>query len=222
MKDLAGYKSSKPNGDGFQAISKKGEEAMSLFSAVVCSLVLVCTLTFCSCGGARTTNLAPRPTSEIIQASPDWFLKPPADSEHLFATATATSRDMQLALQKARTAAQADLSQQLGTRMASLTKQFQEETGQEEDSELLSEFSSATKAVTNETLVGATVDRQKLVSEKGIFRAYVLMNLPIGGANRLLVDKIKANQNLYSRFRATEAFDALNRELDSLEAEEGK
>ena len=195
---------------------------MSLFSAAICSVVVVCTLTLCSCGGARTTNLAPRPTKEIIQASPDWFLKPPADSENLFATATATSRDMQLALQKARTAAQANLAQQLGTRMANLTKQFQEETGQDVNSEFLSQFSSTTKAVTNETLVGATVDRQKLVSERGIFRAYVLMNLPIGGANRLLIDKIKANQNLYTRFRATEAFDALNRELGALESQEGK
>ena len=125
---------------------------------------------------------------------------------------------MQLALQKARTTAQTELAQQLGTRLANLTKQFQEEVGLETDSELLTQFSSTTKAVTNETLTGAAVDQQKLVPEKRIYRAYVLMSLPIGGANQLLMDKIAANQNLYTRFRATQAFDALNAELEALEA----
>ena len=195
---------------------------MGLFSVVSGSTLLVFALILCSCGGPRTTNLAPSPTKEIIKASPDWFLKPPTDAKHLFATASATSRDMQLALQKARTTAQTDLAQQLGTRLANLTKQFQEEAGQGEDSEWLSQFSSATKAVTNETLVGATVDRQKLIAEKSIYRAYVLLSLPIGGANQLLINKIKANENLYTRFRATEAFDALDRELETLEAQKGK
>ena len=125
---------------------------------------------------------------------------------------------MQLALQKARTTAQTELAQQLGTRLANLTKQFQEEVGLEADSELLTQFSSTTKAVTNETLTGAAVDQQKLVAEKRIYRAYVLMSLPLGGANQLLMDKIAANQNLYTRFRATQAFDALNAELEALEA----
>ena len=193
---------------------------MGLFSVVTGSSLLVFTLILCSCGGPRTTNLAPRPTKEIVKASPDWFLKPPTDSEHLFATASATSRDMQLALQKARTTGQTLLAQQLGTQLANLTRQFQEEIGLDENSELLTQFSSATKAVTNETLVGAAVDRQKLIPEKKIYRAYVLMSLPIGEANQLLMDKITANQNLYTRFRATEAFDALNAELEALEAQE--
>ena len=129
---------------------------------------------------------------------------------------------MQLALQKARTTGQTELAQQLGTRLANLTRQFQEETGLAEDSELLTQFSSATKAVTNETLVGAAVDQQKLIPENRIYRAYVLMKLPIGKANKLLLDRIAANQNLYTRFRATEAFDALNKELEAFEAQEGK
>lgn len=191
---------------------------MRSFSVVTGSSLLISTLILCSCGGPSTTNLAPRPAGEVIKASPDWFLKPPTDSEHLFAAASATSRDMQLALQKARTTAQTELAQQLGTRLANLTKQFQEEVGLETDSELLTQFSSTTKAVTNETLTGAAVDQQKLVPEKRIYRAYVLMSLPIGGANQLLMDKIAANQNLYTRFRATQAFDALNAELEALEA----
>ena len=186
--------------------------------AITGSTLLVPMLILCSCGGPATTDLTPRPAKEIIKASPDWFLEPPTDSEHLFATASATSRDMQLALQKARTTAQAQLAQLLGTRLANLSRQFQEEVGTAEDSEFLTQFSSATRAVTDETLVGATVDRQELVAEKQVYRAYVLMSLPIGTANQLLMDKIKANQNLHTRLRATQAFDDLDRELDAHKA----
>ena len=116
--------------------------------------------------------------------------------------------------------AQADLAQQLETRMANLTRQFQEETGLGEDSELLTQFSSATKAVTNQTLNGVRTARDKLLSEKGIYRAYVLMDLPLGKANQLLMDKIQSKQHLYTRFRATQAFEELDKELQSFAKQE--
>lgn len=190
---------------------------MQPLSVITGSTLLLASLILSSCGGPATTDLAPRPTKDVIKASPDWFLEPPTDSEHLFATASATSRDMQLALQKARTTAQTQLAQMLGTRLANLSRQFHEEVGMAEDSEFLTEFNSATKAVTDETLVGATVDRQELVAEKRLYRAYVLMSLPIGAANQLLMDKIRANQNLHTRLRATQAFGDLDRELEALE-----
>ncbi len=169
------------------------------------------------CGGAKTTNLAPAPPDEI--KAPDWFLSTPTDANYLFAAATMTSRDMQLAIQKAETQARTSLAQQMETKIGNLTKQFQEEVGAEEDSELLQQFTSATKVVTQQTLSGARSDEKKLVKEKGIYRAYVLMSLPIGQANQQLMEKIRANKNLYTRFRATKAFDDLNKELDALKQE---
>jgi hypothetical protein len=169
------------------------------------------------CGGAKTTNLAPPPPDEIT--APDWFLNTPTDANYLFATATMTSRDMQMAIQKAETQARTNLAQQMETKIGNLTKQFQEEVGFDEDSELLQQFTSATKVVTKQTLSGARSDEKKLVKESGLYRAYVLMSLPIGQANQQLMDKIKANRNLYTRFQSTKAFDELNKELDALKQE---
>lgn len=176
----------------------------------------------CACGGPKTVNLAPRPNQEVVEQIPQWLLKPPADQDHLYAAASATSRDLQVALQKARINAQTDLAQQMNNRLANLTKQFQEETGMAGDSALLSQFSSATKAVTQQTLEGARVDQQQLTPEKEVYRAYVLMSLPLGQANQLLMSKLKANQELYTRFRATQAFDELDKELKSAATAEGK
>jgi len=185
---------------------------MRLLYALACLAALI--LAGC---GSRSTNLTPSPTEDTIKNIPDWFLKLPTDPDYLFAGGSMTSRDMQVALTKAKTAAQTDLAQQLETRLGNLTKQFQEEVGADEDSELLQQFTSATKAVTNQTLNGARVDKQKIFPEQGIYRAYVLMSLPIGQANQALMAKIRANQNLYTRFRATEAFEELDKELKAYE-----
>jgi hypothetical protein len=120
-----------------------------------------------------------------------------------------------MSLRKAQTSAQADLAQQLGTRMAVLTKNFQEEVGSNDDAELLQQFSSATKAVTSQTLVGARVDQRKILPERGIYRAYVLMSLPLGAANALLMESIQANEALNTRFRASAAFEELSKELEA-------
>ena len=186
------------------------------------SVILLVVLTLYGCGGPKTVNLSPSPTEKVIAGIPDWYKTPPTDAEHLFGIATATSRDMQMAVQKAKTTAQADLAQQLSTKLGNLTKQFQEETGEQEGSELLTQFTSATKTVTSETLVGTKVDQQQILPEKEIYRVYVLMSLPIGKANEMLMEKLKADQALYTRFRSTQAFEELDKEIKEAEGKGGK
>ena len=122
-----------------------------------------------------------------------------------------------MASNKAKTAARVDLAQQLETKMNNLTKNFQEEMGEGDDSELLQQFTSATKSVTSQTLNGSRLDQQQIFPERGIYRAYILMSIPIGDANRQLMQKIQENKNLYTRFRATEAFTELDAEIKELE-----
>ena len=168
-----------------------------------------------SCGGStRNTSLTPSPNRDTIESAPKWFLNPPSDEDSLFAAATATSRDLQVAINKAQTQARTDLAQQMAVRMANLTKQFQEETGLGEESEFLTQFSSATKAVTEETLVGVRTSKRKVTPDSGLYRAYVLMSLPIGKANMLLSERLRANEALHTRLRSTQAFRDLESELD--------
>ena len=129
----------------------------------------------------KTTNLAPTLPSKV--SAPEWFISPPSDPDYLYSAATMTSRDMQMAVEKAQTQARTFLAQQMEAKVSILTKQFQEEVGLGEDSELLQQFTSATKSVTQQTLSGSRTDRKELLEEKGIYRAYVLMSLPIGTAN---------------------------------------
>jgi hypothetical protein len=193
-----------------------------MYDRRILSIPLTLVMITVACGGPKTFDLAPRSAHDTIDEAPRWLLEVPVDDDHLAASATATSRDFQVALDKARNLAQVDVAQQLGAHLSNLTKQFQEETGMASDSELLTQFSSATKGITNESLVGAHVVERKVVPEGHIYRAYVLMRLPVGRANQLLMQKLQSREALYTRFRATEAYADLEAESQRYAASQGQ
>ena len=177
-------------------------KAIERMSTLVAGLATCATL---ACGSG-TFDLAPPSARDTVKKAPDWMMNVPADDDNLSAAATATSRDFQLAVDKARNLALVDIGRQLGTHMTNLTKQFQEETGMAADSQLLREFTSVTKAIVDETLVGARIAKRRLITEGNIYRAFVLVELPIGEANHALAQKLKSDEALYTRFRATQAY----------------
>ena len=163
--------------------------------------------------GSRSFDLAPASARNTVNEAPDWMIEVPLDDNHLMASATATSRDFQVAIDKARTLAKADIARQLGAHVSSLTRQFQEEAGLVADSQLLTEFLSVTKVVVDENLVGARLAQRKLITEGNIYRAYVLMQLPVGDANRALMQHLRASETLFVRLRATQAYSDLENEF---------
>ena len=145
---------------------------------------------------------------------PGWFLKPPDDPAYYIAVASAESMREQIAIDKARTSAQADIAQQIEARVGNLTKQFQEEVGVAERSELLESFTSVTKVVSSSTLRGAKVREVATVPQKnGTHLAYVLLVLPKAELAEQMLNEAKKQEVLYTRFRASQAYDELQKEL---------
>ena len=96
-----------------------------------------------------------------------------------------------------------------------MTKQFTEEVGLGEDAEFLSQTSVVSKSVTSKVLNGSRARQVETIKEDGvIYRAYVLMELPIGPANSALLDAVKKQQNLYTRFRSSQGFQELEEEVE--------
>ena len=171
------------------------------------------------CGGAQKTNLAQAASDKTVQSMPEWFLNPPRDPNFIFSVSTATSRDVQMAIEKAKVNSRGELAQSMKERVQVLNKRFMEEVGEGEDSELLDTMSRTIKTVSDEALVGVSVEKHEIQNENGIYRAHVLLSLPIGEANRQLKAKIQENENLYARFRATQAFEELDKEVEALRGE---
>lgn len=147
---------------------------------------------------------------------PEWFLNPPTDPNYLYSAKTDASADMQMAIDKATTSARAELSRMLELELSSLQKKFMDETGFGENSNVLSQFTEATKIVTKNTLVGSKIKQNKVEKDKNTFRAYVLVELPLGAAKSNLLSEIKNNNELKTRFEATQTFKELDEEVKKM------
>ena len=178
----------------------------------ILTLVMVMAVFMASCGGGK-----PAYENKTNVDVPTWFLTPPDDPNFMYAGATAQSRDMQLCINKAKQEARADIAQQLRVKMQGLVKKFEEEVGTGEETTLLSQFTQATKAVINTELVGTKVKEQEIRNEKGLYRVYILMEMPIGAASQQLLDKLKQQQEMYTRFRSTQTFKELDEEIKKME-----
>lgn len=148
---------------------------------------------------------------------PDWFLNTPEDPNYLFSPATATSKDMQLAVDKASTDGRAEIGRQVETRIQALQKKFDEEVGVGEDAQLLQQFTQATKTVVSTSLSGSKISKKEIVKDGENWRAYVLVQYPLGAANEALLNQIKKNEQMYTRFRSSQTFEELDKEVEKYE-----
>jgi len=160
------------------------------------------------CGGSKSMQSAE--TGDI----PDWFTNVPQDPNFLYAANTQASQDLQLAIDKAVTGGRSEIGRQLEVKLEGLQKKFSEETGTGNDAQLLQMFTQAEKTVVSTTLNGSRVKYQKQVKDGELWRAYVLVEYPIGAANSALMQQIKNNDQMYTRFRASESFKELQDEVD--------
>lgn len=165
-----------------------------------------------ACGGSDEAA-----TDDAIEEMPEWMVNTPEDPNYIFGTASATSRNMQTAIDQAETQARGNIASQVETKFQSMTKQFQEEVGTGEDSEYLEQFTQAQKEVVNQVLTGTTTRDRKVVTEDGVYRSYILMEMPIGKASQELMSKLQQNEEMYTRFRQSQAFDELEEEVEQYE-----
>lgn len=148
---------------------------------------------------------------------PEWFLNPPKDDNYVFAVATEASQDMQMAVTKAKTTAAAEVSRTLDMKVKNMEKNFKQETGVGENSELLQDAVTATKSITSSQLSGLTEAKKALVKDGAKWRAYVMMQYPTGAAADAFMKSLKKSEKVYAQFKATQAFQELDKEVKEYE-----
>ena len=128
------------------------------------------------------------------------------------------SRNTQLAITKAKVEARKNLAQLVTVKIENLEKAFIEEVGEASGSEMNELFSSATKQITAQELQGTVPKMQKYETNDGVTTAYVLMVL-----NPDIIHETLKNGNkpkLYERYRASKAFEELDKEIKEYEEAE--
>lgn len=142
------------------------------------------------------------------------------DGGGVAAVGQGTSARQDLAKKKAETDARAGLAQIFNTKVQNMSKQFQEEIGSADDSEINEAFTSVTKTLTSQLLQGAVTKKAKYLrnKENGQYTAGVVVAIEPNKVNMSILDELqKKDKKLYERFRASQAYDELKQEMEEYE-----
>ena len=92
-----------------------------------------------------------------------------------------------------------------------MTKMFKQElTDDERDL-----FESVSKTIVNTSVNGVQVKEQKIMqAPDGTFGVYVLLEMPIGDANKALLAKLKEQEALRTKIEASKAFKELEEAIE--------
>ena len=179
--------------------------------------IAIMVFAFQQCAGK--TDLNPEATKTVIKGAPDWYLDTPSKEGFRLVPSSATSADMQMAVNKASLDAANTLASMVKSEMNALVKRVREETGQEDDSELLDRFSQVQEQVVATTLEDWSVSKKAIERErnskgKNIFRAYVLIEWDEGAAQKRFLNKIQSEKEIYDAIKATELYEEMEDKVE--------
>jgi len=177
-------------------------------------VMLFVSMTLWGCGGSAP----PVQEQDNSMNLPNWYLTPPDDPDHLWGTGEGRSSDIGMAKEKANTAARTAIAKQQELKLNNLTKRFQEEImGADDASQMLDQFSSATKEVVATTLRGVKQVEIDVRQDGRMKQVFVLFKYPIGESAEALMNNLKKKEELYTRFRSSQAFEEMEKEVEKFE-----
>ena len=186
---------------------------------ILLALMITGVLVLTSCGSKRGPDLTPEPTRNIMKNIPDWYLNMPSEDGFRYETATATSQDAQMSVNKATLDAASRLAATIKSEMEGYTKRVQEENGFSDNSDLLDRYSQTQGQVIATSLQDYQVVKKELHEIKSnnqdIFRSYILIKWDEGAANKRLLDKIKADKEIYDAMRAADLLNEMEEKVNA-------
>ncbi len=165
---------------------------------------------------AEQQKAAAKNVEKSISKAPAWILNPPQDINSIFTTGEGVSPRMQMSIDIAEGVARKDLALRLGGAVSTKIKQFAEQTGTASDLDVQDAITSVTQTVAIDINVAGYVrEKVELLPEGSNYKAFVLLRLPVGEANRIAADQIKKNRVLDTKLRASKAFQDLEQEIEA-------
>ena len=170
-----------------------------------------------NCSSNKGTDLSPEPTRKVMKNIPDWYLNAPVKEGFRYEAATSTSQDLQLSVNKATLDAASRLAATIESDMEGYTKRVQEETGLGAESDILDRYSQTQGQIIATSLKDYKVVKKEILEEKSnnqdIFRSYVLIEWDEGAANKRLLDRLKADKEIYDAIRESELIDEMEEKV---------
>jgi hypothetical protein len=164
-------------------------------------------------GCAKTKVASEKTPFEVIQEKANAI----TSAGGLAAVGIGSSRTVHLALDKAKTRGRTELAHIMETKVDSLKKDFSEEIGSADGSELNELFSAASKHVAHQILRGSVPKDLKYDTKDNMTTAWALMVVDPKVIADAFANQKNSARHLYTRFRASQAFAELDAEVKKFE-----
>ena len=184
------------------------------------ALVLAVSLGLAACGSAPTKE-QPAQVAECVfpnseKAAPLWVCDVPVEKMVVGAVGSypQSAAGIDFMKTQATTSARVKLAQQMKVQVKNMIKQYAEATGAGKSESVDQVYTSVTKQVSNETLVGSKLLRSAQGPDGAV---YVLVGVDAAGVEKITEVAVKTSMNndraLWQKFQASKAQDELAAEI---------
>lgn len=177
-------------------------------SISIISLTIILILAAC---GPKQSLVKPQED----KCMPSWYVNLPHSSsgDTLFAVYYSESARMQIAVNKATMNARNAIAREVETKISQMIKSFEEEVSTKTTPVINAQYENVSKHLTSLSLRGSYVKEQRICRSGKKYRVYVMVVYPFSAIKKGLVEEAKKNQELYSRWRSSQAFRELEEEI---------
>ena len=160
---------------------------------------------------ACTPDAAKKPR-EVFQ--PDWYGEEIENDVYLFSYGNGKNINSNMSETSAKSNAMAEAALGVEAYVKTMMKNFMSEAGVE-NPEVVSLTEQATKVIANQKFNGTSFTKRKTyVLNNNRYKTFIQVGIPKAAVNKATMDKIKNEEALYNRFRASQSFEELDREIE--------
>jgi len=143
-----------------------------------------------------------------VEMIPDWYLQHPKVENTIYSSGTSVTPDMQLAIDIAILNAKTTLADRINGRLSSKTKNFVRRIGSNDlDAAVAMDIQKVTtNLIADVDVAGYAVENSKIVQDGPQYRAYVLLGYSDAEANKIIVNRLRKDNMLLDKIRATSAY----------------
>jgi len=165
-------------------------------------------------------------TEKVASATsniPKWYKSLPKQNGSIFSVGSASSPDLQLSVDMATLNAKYTLADRINGKLDGMMKTFMTRLGTDEDisATTMSEVDKVVKNVIASVDVAGYNPKELEVYPNGTqFRAFVLLEYSDAEARKIIMNRVKKDQMIYSKIKSSNAFKELEKEVKGSKKED--
>ena len=153
---------------------------------------------------------------------PSWYKTLPKEDNAIYTVGSATSPNLQLAVDMATLNAKYTLADRINGKLDAMMKTFTSKIGTDDiDSSVLQEIEKVSKNVIASVDVAGYNPKEIEVYPSGTqYRAFVLLEYSDEEARKIIINRLRKDQMVYSKLKSTNAWKELENEVESSKSED--